>query len=257
MNENAPLPENAASTPSPPSLRCVVISLFPEMFPGPLGYSLAGKALREGLWSLESLQLRDFALDKHATVDDRPFGGGTGMVLKPDVVDAAILAAKAKLPHARCIYFSPRGRPMNQRMAEEFATGDVILLCGRFEGVDERVLQTHSMQEISLGDFVLSGGEIPALAFLDACIRCIPGVIGKESVHDEESFGEGAEFAGLLEYPHYTRPSFWKGMPVPDTLLSGNHSAIKSWRLAQAEAVTKERRHDLWQKYCEQKQPHK
>ncbi len=254
--------------------RAIVLTLFPEMFPGTLGHSLAGKALEKGLWSLEAINIRDFATDKHKTVDQSPYGGGTGMVLKPDVVHAAIEHAKAKLPAATLVYTSPRGKPFNQKMATQLLTGDLIILCGRFEGVDQRVIDHHRMLEISLGDFVLSGGEIAAQAILDACVRLIPGVISKASALDEESFttpksretaGEPAlspascdnqqiiagakeDFAGLLEYPHYTRPPLWNGVEVPDVLLSGNHEQIHNWRLAQAKEITATRRPDLLRK---------
>ena len=219
------------------------------MFPGPLGLSLAGKGLEQGLWTLEAMQIRDFATDKHKTVDEPPYGGGTGMVMKPDVLDAAIEAAKLKLPGANLLYMSPRGVPITQKRVKEWSQEPMIILCGRFEGVDERVLTHHQMQEVSLGDFVLSGGEIPALALLDACIRLIPGIIGKADATHQESFGIDEEYAGLLEYPHYTRPPVWMGQPVPEVLTSGNHAEIRAWRRAQAERQTKERRPDLWEKY--------
>ncbi len=234
-----------------PLFSAIALTLYPEMFPGPLGHSLAGTALEKGIWSLKTLQIRDFATDKHATVDDKPYGGGVGMVLKPDVIDSAIQEAKKMLPNAQLIYTSPRGKPITQELVENLKNKDIIILCGRFEGVDQRVLDHHDMLEVSLGDFVLSGGEIAALALMDACIRLLPGVIGrgasgKEEATAHESFTLTSEYAGLLEYPHYTRPSFWKEMPVPDVLLSGNHEQIKAWRLEQARNVTKARRPDLW-----------
>lgn len=232
----------------------IALTLFPEMFPGPLGHSLAGTALKNGLWSLKALNIRDFSEDRHKTVDDRPYGGGTGMVMKPDVLDAAITAAKAELPGAELIYFTPRGEIIGQALVEELKTRNLILLCGRFEGVDERVLQHHRAREVSLGDFILSGGEIAAIALLDACVRLLPGVIGKESALAEESFTPGTEYAGLLEYPHYTRPPSWKGMPVPDVLLSGNHEQIRAWRLNQAKEATKKRRPGMWNEYLRPKQ---
>jgi tRNA (guanine37-N1)-methyltransferase len=233
-----------------PLFSAIILTLFPDMFPGPLGQSLAGTALEKGIWSLKTLNIRDFATDKHACVDDKPYGGGTGMVMKPDVIDTAIEAAKAQLPDAQLVYTSPRGTPLTQQVVENTKNRDLIILCGRFEGVDQRVLDYHQVTEISLGDFVLSGGEIAAMAMLDACVRLLPGVIGrgaegKEEAVTYESFTLTSEYAGLLEYPHYTRPSFWKDMPVPDVLLSGNHEQIKSWRLEQAKAVTKARRPDL------------
>lgn len=223
----------------------IALTLFPEMFPGPLGQSLAGTALKNGLWSLETMNIRDFAKDKHRTVDDSPYGGGTGMVLKPNVVDDAVEAAKAKLPGAKIIYPSPRGTPFTQSLAHELKASDLIILCGRFEGVDQRVINHHNMQEISLGDFVLSGGEIPAMAILDAVIRLIPGVIGKEAATSQESFAIASDYARLLEYSHYTRPPLWKGHAVPEVLLSGNHAEIHTWRLAQAKKITQVRRPDL------------
>ena len=227
----------------------IALSLFPEMFPGSLGFSLAGKALEKGIWSLETIQIRDFATDKHKTVDASPFGGGTGMVMKPDVIDAAVEAAKQRLPGARTVYFTPRGMPMSQALAEDLKNQDLILLCGRFEGVDQRVIDQHDMLEVSLGDFILSGGEIAALALLDAIVRLLPGVIGKEEALHEESFTANSNYSGLLEYPLYTRPSVWNGRSVPDILLSGNHEQINAWRLEQAKQVTKARRPDLWGKH--------
>jgi tRNA (guanine37-N1)-methyltransferase len=218
------------------------------MFPGPLGISLAGTALKNKLWSLEAINIRDFATDKHRTVDDSPYGGGAGMVLKPDIVDAAITHAKSKLSNAKILYTSPRGRPFTQAMAESFKNKDLIIVCGRFEGLDQRVIDYHQIQEVSLGDFVLSGGEIAALAILDACVRLIPGVIGKEESITQESFAITSDYAGLLEYPHYTRPPSWKGMDVPEILLSGNHEKINNWRLEQAKKITAARRPDLMER---------
>ena len=220
-----------------------VLTLFPEMFPGFLGLSLAGKALESGIWALEVLDIRDFARDKHRSVDDAPFGGGAGMVMRPDVLDAALHgargAAKNGLP---AVYMSPRGRLFDQALAREFAAGPgVTLLCGRYEGVDQRVLDAHGMREVSLGDYVLSGGEPAALMLLDAVVRLLPGVMGNEESAAEESFERG-----LLEYPHYTRPADWQGRRVPEVLLSGHHDKIRQWRIAQAERITQERRPDLW-----------
>ena len=217
------------------------------MFPGPLGLSLAGKALKDGRWMLETLDIRAFSSDKHATVDDTPYGGGAGLVLKPDVVDGALTAARQDFA-GRVIYLSPRGRPLDQTLVSELASGPgVILLCGRYEGVDQRVLDHHTVQEVSVGDYVLSGGEPAALVLLDACIRLLPGVMGNEETTAEESFSEGA--GGLLEYPHYTRPPVWNGREVPEVLLSGHHRQIADWRRAQSEAVTRKNRPDLWEKY--------
>jgi tRNA (guanine37-N1)-methyltransferase len=230
-----------------PAWTATVLTLFPEMFPGPLARSLAGKGLETGLWALETVDIRDFARDKHATVDDAPFGGGPGMVMRPDVVDAALSAVAPATPP---IYFTPRGRPLDQgRVRALAAGGSVTLLCGRFEGIDERVLEAWKVEEVSLGDFVLSGGEPAAVALIDACVRLLPGVIGKAESLAEESFEEG-----LLEYPLYTRPELWKGRRVPETLLSGHHERIRSWRREAAEKVTRERRPDLWARYVERRE---
>lgn len=224
-----------------------MLTLFPAMFPGPLGLSLAGKALNEGKWTLETLDIRAFSSDKHASVDDTPYGGGAGLVMKPDVVSGALIAATQGFA-GKVIYLSPRGRVLDQQLAGELAQGPgVVLLCGRYEGVDQRVLDHHNVLEVSVGDYVLSGGEPAALVLLDACIRLLPGVMGNEETVAEESFSEGA--GGLLEYPHYTRPPEWEGRKVPEVLLSGHHGNIADWRRAQSEAVTRERRPDLWEKY--------
>ncbi len=226
------------------TFHATALTLFPEMFPGPLGHSLAGTALKNGLWSLDTVNIRDFSTDKHRTVDASPYGGGVGMVMKPDIVHAAVEHAKIAGP-ATIIYLTPRGVPFTQKLAEKLVKERLIILCGRFEGVDQRVIDHHQMLEISLGDFVLSGGEIAALALLDACVRLIPGVIGKEEAVAQESFADTANFAGLLEYPHYTRPPLWEGMEVPPVLLSGNHAEIDAWRLRQAQEITAARRPDL------------
>jgi tRNA (guanine37-N1)-methyltransferase len=213
------------------------------MFPGPLAHSLAGKALTEGLWSLDAVNIRDFATDRHSTVDDTPFGGGPGMVMRADVIDAAI--EDAAIAGAPLVYLTPRGTPLSQEIAAELAGGPgVTLICGRYEGVDQRVLDARDVTEISLGDFVLSGGEPAALALLDACVRLLPGVMGAEASLEEESFARG-----LLEYPHYTRPAEWCGRKVPDVLLSGHHRNIYAWRMEQAEMITQARRPDLWDRY--------
>jgi len=226
-----------------PLWQAKVFTLYPEMFPGALDLSLPGKARRAGIWGLEVVDIRHFARDKHRTVDDTPFGGGAGMVLRPDVIDAA-LEAEAN-PQAPVLYLSPRGRPLDQPCVRRLASEkEVTLLCGHFEGVDERVLEAWNMEEISLGDFVLSGGEPAASALIDACVRLLPGVIGSQDALVEESF-EG----GLLEYPHYTRPQNWKGREVPEVLLSGHHGKIRDWRLAMAEEITRKRRPDLWARY--------
>jgi tRNA (guanine37-N1)-methyltransferase len=222
-----------------------VLTLYPEMFPGTLGHSLAGQALGDGLWRLETLDIRDFASDKHCTVDDTPFGGGPGMVMRADVVDAAIGAAKEKAGDVPMIYLSPRGTPAHQDRVKEIASGGGMnILCGRFEGVDARVLEARDVEEISLGDFVLSGGEPAAITLIDACVRLLPGVMGSIESLEEESFNRG-----LLEYPHFTRPQNWNGRAVPEVLLSGHHEKIRAWRLAQAKATTKKRRPDLWNSY--------
>jgi len=220
-----------------------VLTIFPEMFPGPLSSSLAGRALSNGIWALESLDIRAFASDKHRSVDDVPFGGGPGMVMRADVVDAALTEAMDAT--APTIYLNPRGRLLTQSRVRELAAGPgVTLLCGRFEGIDERVLEARAVEEVSLGDFVLSGGEPAAMALIDACVRLLPGVLGDEGSLVEESFQ-----GGLLEYPHYTRPQSWSGRKVPDVLLSGHHKKIAAWRLDQAERITRDRRPDLWAAY--------
>src|SRR5689334_7696890 len=222
--------------------RATVLTIFPEMLPGPLAHSLAGKALRSGLWRLETVDIRDFARDKHRSVDDAPFGGGPGMVMRPDVLDAAIEGAGGT---GRLLLLSPRGRPLDQETVRAFADGPgVTLICGRFEGVDERVIENRSIEEVSLGDFVLSGGEPAAIALIDAAVRLLPGVMGAEETLEEESFE-----AGLLEYPHYTRPADWCGRAVPDVLMSGHHEKIRAWRKLQAEQTTESRRPDLWAAY--------
>ena len=223
-----------------------VLTLFPEMFPGPLGLSLAGQGLEAGSWALEAVDIRDFAADKHRTVDDPPFGGGPGMVMRPDVVSEAIDAAAGADPSLALIYLTPRGRPLTQARVGELARGPgIVLLCGRYEGLDERVLDAHGLAEISLGDFVLSGGEAAAIAVIDACVRLLPGVVGAPESLIDESFENG-----LLEYPQYTRPREWRGRTVPEVLVSGDHEKIKAWRRHQAEAITRERRPDLWARYA-------
>jgi tRNA (guanine37-N1)-methyltransferase len=226
--------------------RATVLTIFPEMFPGPLGLSLAGKALDESKWELGVIDIRDFAGDKHRSVDDTPAGGGAGMVMRADIAAAAIDAARAAMPEgAPTIYLSPRGYPFMQEQARELAEGPgIILLCGRFEGIDERVLQARNVEEISIGDYVLSGGELAAQVVIDAVVRLLPGVAGNESSLAEESFAQG-----LLEYPHYTRPRDWEGRPIPDVLLSGDHKKIAEWRREQAEKITKQRRPDLWERH--------
>jgi tRNA (guanine37-N1)-methyltransferase len=228
------------------AFRVKVLTILPEIFPGALGVSLTGKALTERIWSLEVLDIRDFAGNKHRTVDDTPAGGGPGLVMKPDVVAAAIDAAQVDATDDRArwpvIYLSPRGRRLTQGRARELAAGEgLTLLCGRFEGVDQRVLEARGVEEVSIGDFVVTGGEIPAMALIDAVVRLRPGVLGNEASLDEESFSRG-----LLEHPHYTRPQVWEGREIPEILLSGHHARIAEWRLSQAERLTQERRPDLW-----------
>jgi tRNA (guanine37-N1)-methyltransferase len=220
--------------------RASVLTIFPEMFPGPLGLSLAGKALASGAWSLDVVDIRTFATDKHRTVDDTPAGGGPGMVMKADVLGRAI-EATATDTRPRLL-MSPRGTPLTQSRVEAL-TGDagVVLVCGRFEGIDERVIAARGLEEVSAGDYVLSGGEIAAMALIDACVRLLPGVMGTAASGAEESFTEG-----LLEYPHYTRPQLWEDRPIPEILLSGDHAKIAAWRRAEAERLTRERRPDLW-----------
>jgi tRNA (guanine37-N1)-methyltransferase len=221
--------------------RATVLTLFPEMFPGPLGVSLAGRALADGLWSLEVRDIRASATDRHRSVDDSPAGGGPGMVMRADVLAAAVDAA-APADDTRPRYLmSPRGRPLDQALVTELAKGDgVLIVAGRFEGVDERVIEGRGLTEISVGDYVLSGGEIAAMAMLDAIVRLIPGVMGNAQSGTSESFAEG-----LLEYPQYTRPQVWEGRPIPDVLVSGDHAKVAEWRRAVAERITQERRPDL------------
>ncbi len=221
-----------------------ILTLFPDMFPGPLGAALAGKALEDGLWKLDVMNIRDFATDKNKTVDDTPYGGGAGMVLRPDIVAAAARGAEKKFgPATRKIYLSPRGRKLDQALVEELvAAPSVLFLCGRYEGVDQRALEACELEEVSLGDFVLAGGEVAAMAIIEACTRLIPGVMGNKASTEEESFT-----GGLLEYPHYTRPALWENRAVPEVLLSGHHEKINVWRQEKAGALTREKRPDLWE----------
>jgi tRNA (guanine37-N1)-methyltransferase len=223
------------------SFRASILTLYPEMFPGTLGAALAGKALASGAWSLETVQIRDFTTDKHRSVDDTPSGGGAGMVLRPDVIARAIDAASpAGDPRPRLL-MSPRGVPLTQARVRELAAGPgVMILCGRFEGVDQRVIDARGLEELSIGDYVLSGGEVAAQVLLDAVIRLLPGVMGNEASGTHESFEDG-----LLEHPHYTRPQDWEGRAIPDVLTSGNHAKIEAWRRAEAERLTRERRPDM------------
>ncbi|MBO0347137.1 tRNA (guanosine(37)-N1)-methyltransferase TrmD [Roseibium sp. CAU 1637] len=224
------------------AFKASILTLYPDMFPGPLGHSLSGRALDKGLWQLETRQIRDYATDKHRSVDDTPAGGGAGMVLRADILASAIDdAASAEDPRPR-ILMSPRGKPLTQARAHELAEGPgAIIVCGRFEGVDQRVIDGRALEEISIGDYILSGGEIGAITLLDAIIRLIPGVMGNMESADTESFE-----TGLLEHPHYTRPADFEGVGIPEVLTSGNHKKISEWRQSEAEKLTKERRPDLW-----------
>lgn len=240
------------AAPQPPARkpwRARIITLFPELFPGPLGASLTGDALRQGLWSIDATDLRTFGIGRHRNVDDTPAGGGAGMVLRADVVAAAVDATQAR-SHAEggplpVLVMTPRGRPFTQAMAQDLASGPgAIILAGRFEGFDARVIEARAMQEVSIGDYILAGGELPAMVLLEAVLRLIPGVLGSAQSLVEESFG-----AGLLEYPQYTRPREWEGRVIPDVLLNGNHKHIEAWRRAQSEADTRARRPDLWARH--------
>jgi tRNA (guanine37-N1)-methyltransferase len=229
-----------------------VLTLYPEMFPGALGAALAGRGLAEGLWALETVDIRGFARDKHRSVDDTPAGGGPGMVMRADILAAAIDATKAREPFGRpLVYLTPRGAPLTQERLRIWSKGQgLVLVCGRFEGMDERIFRARPGEEVSLGDFVLSGGEAAALALLDGIVRLLPGVMGKEASMEDESFENG-----LLEYPHYTRPRQFEGEEIPEVLLSGDHAAIAAWRRGQAEAITKARRPDLFARYEALKPP--
>ena len=227
--------------------RASVLTIFPDVFPGPLGASLAGKAIAAGAWSLDVVDIRAFATDKHRSVDDTPAGGGPGMVMKADVLARAIDAtATDQRPGQRPrLLLSPRGTPLSQRRVEALAGGEgVVLVCGRFEGIDERLIAGRALEEVSIGDYVLSGGELAAMVLIDACVRLLPGVIGAAASHAEESFTDG-----LLEYPQYTRPQLWEGRPIPEVLLSGDHRKIAAWRQSEAERLTRERRPDLWARH--------
>lgn len=227
------------------SFRTQILTLYPEMFPGPLGVSLAGRALAEGKWSCDPIHIRDFATDKHRTVDDTPAGGGAGMVLRADILGLAIDHALEQGPDLPVIAMTPRGRSITQARVRELAAGPgATILCGRFEGFDERIFEARPVEQISMGDIILSGGEMGALMLLDACIRLLPGVMGAASSGDEESFE-----SGLLEYPHYTRPALWEGRAIPEVLRSGDHAKIAAWRKQRAEEDTRLRRPDLWERH--------
>jgi tRNA (guanine37-N1)-methyltransferase len=228
--------------------RATVLTIFPELFPGPLGVSLAGKARANGLWSLETIDIRDFATDRHRSVDDTPAGGGPGMIMRADVLGRAIdAAADGGRPR---LLMSARGRPLNQAWVRELVGGPgVVAVCGRFEGVDERVISGRGLVEVSIGDYILAGGELAAMVLVDACVRLIPGVMGKECSGADESFS-----ADLIEYPQFTRPQVWDGLAIPEVLTSGDHGKVGSWRRAEAERLTRERRPDLWAAYQAQRQ---
>lgn len=227
------------------SFSAQILTLYPEMFPGPLGHSLAGRAMAEGKWSCDPIQIRDFAIDKHRTVDDTPAGGGAGMVLRCDVLGAAMDAAIERGPELPILAMTPRGRPITQARVRTLAEGPgVTILCGRFEGFDERIFEARPIEQVSMGDIILSGGEMGALMLLDACVRLLPGVMGAASSGVEESFE-----SGLLEYPHYTRPQMWEGRMIPEVLRSGDHAKIAAWRKQKAEEDTRLRRPDLWERH--------
>ncbi len=227
-----------------------LLTIFPDMFPGSLGQSLAGKARENGLWSYETINIRDYAKDKHGSVDEMQYGGGAGMVMRADVLGKAIKKNVSK--SAKLIYMSPRGNLLTQKKVYELTKeSEISIICGRFEGIDERIIEEYDIEEISVGDYILSGGEVAAITLMDSCIRLIDGVIGNFETHNEESFGKNANYAGLLEYPLYTRPVDWEKRQVPEVLLSGHHENIDKWRLKKAKEVTKSRRQDLWKKYKE------
>lgn len=229
-----------------PPWRATVLCLFPQMFPGPLGASLPGKALAAGRWTLETVDIRGFARDKHRSVDDAPFGGGPGMVMRPDVLATAIDATADGGDDEALICLSPRGSLLTQERVRSYARlRRLVLVCGRFEGIDERVIEARGLEEVSIGDYVLSGGEAAAMVLIDACVRLLPGAVGTSEGLAEESFEDG-----LLEYPHYTRPNPWEGREVPEALLSGHHRRVREWRAGEARRITRERRPDLWRRYC-------
>ncbi len=238
-------------------LQVKVLTLFPELFPGPLDLSITGRALKNNIWSLEAIDIRNFAPDKHRTVDGPVVGGGTGMILRPDVLADAIDYAKAGADDFTIIYMSPRGKKLTQRLSEDFAMNQkkMIIICGRFEGIDQRVIEHYNIKEVSIGDYVLTGGEIAAYVLLDSCVRLLPGVLSDDCVFTEESFGSSSNemldntYHHLLEYPQYTKPISWKDRAVPDILLSGHHENIKKWKLQQAKEHTQTRRPDLWELY--------
>lgn len=233
-----------------PLFSATILSIFPEIFPGPLGFSIAGQALQKSIWSLDLIDIKEFGITKHKNVDDIQYGGGNGLVMRPDVLGCALDKAIETSGSKKIYYFSPRGKPFTQSLAREIVEQkNVIFLCGRFEGIDERVIDEYNATEISVGDFVLSGGETAALVVLDACVRLIPGVLANSDTLVEESFATEGVLKGLLEYPLYTRPALWKGREVPDILVSGDHAKVQAWRIAEAKKVTQNKRPDLWEKY--------
>ena len=235
-----------------PHIEFNVLTLFPELFPGSTGASIVGKALESRIWNLNSINIREFSQNKYSSVDDSPFGGGPGLVMRPDILGKALNHVKSKISvnkNHRILCLSPKGKRFHQKMAKELLNSDVItIICGRYEGIDERFISTGNIEEVSLGDFITSGGEQVALVIIDTVVRLIPGVLGKKESLEQESFEEN-----LLEYPQYTRPEIWDGKKVPSVLLSGNHKEIKSWRLEKSESITKTRRPDLWEEYIAQK----
>lgn len=231
-----------------------VITLMPEMYPGPLEHSIIGQAYTSKRFTLDIIKLRDFGVGAHQKVDDSPYGGGAGMVIKPDVMHDAIIAAREAQPDATLVHLTPRGQRLTQPILAELVQKPLILMCGRYEAIDERVIVAHAPREISLGDFVLTGGDIAAMAIIEGCVRLLPDVVGDAASLGEESFGMSEDYACLLEYPHYTKPPIWNGMAVPDVLSSGHHAHVAQWRKQQAERVTESRRPDLWQRYKQEKQ---
>lgn len=240
---------NRVSEPLPQPWRTSVITLMPDMYPGPLSHSLIGDAYARGLWSLDVIDLRAHGVGRHQQVDDSPYGGGAGMVIKPDVVDSAINAASIRNPGATLIHLSPRGERLSQAHFIELSQAPLTVLCGRYEGIDQRVLDAHHVREISLGDFVITGGDLAAMVLIEGCVRLLPGVVGDAASLAEESFGIHGRYVNLLEYPLYTKPAEWNGNAVPEILTGGHHAKIDAWRLAQAEALTQERRPDMWARY--------
>lgn len=231
-----------------PRWNVTLLTLFPEMFPGSLGHSLAGSALKKNIWNFNAVNIRDYAKDKHKNVDDTPAGGGAGMVIRADVLGDAIDQNVKK--GTKIIYMSPRGQHLTQKKCYELANQkEIAIICGRFEGIDERIIDHYEVEEVSIGDYILSGGEVAASVLMDSCIRLLDGVLGNSKTLEEESFGENDDYAGLLEYPLYTRPVKWRDLSIPDVLFSGHHAKIRQWRLEQAEKITKQRRADLWNKY--------